>query len=89
MNKYNSILDSNEIIVENDDILLDDNLMYMTNEEFKLNQNDEHYDFYSDLYEFVKDYMDSKNDVFPIMNFFNFHNFGNFLKRYMNPLNYE
>ncbi len=85
MSKYDTIIDSVDPIENSDESSLDDEMFYMGPEEFKQNQMDEYYEVRSNLYDFLKTYMGSKEYVFPIMENFNFRNFSNFLDKFIVP----
>ena len=89
MSKHDNILESNESIEFSDDSSHDEEIIYISPEEFKFNQLDENFQVRSDLFDFLKNYIDSKEYIFPIMENFNFNNFCSFMDKFIVPLKLE
>ncbi len=85
MNKYDTYLDSNENndIIDIQDTMDNDEIIYISPEEFKQNQLDEQFELFSNFYDFIKNYMESKEYIFPILDNHSFKSFSNFLNNYI------
>lgn len=63
----------------------------LSKEDFTFEQMDEHYDIQSNSYEFLKSYIEKRNNNnnFPIAQYLGFKNFTKFINKFIIPLGYE
>ncbi len=57
----------------------------ISKQEYQLYQNDEKYDLVSNMYDFLKEYMESRDFVFPIMEHFSIKSVIHFVNNFTTP----
>ena len=84
MSKYDDFYysDSNG---SNDAYSDDEENVFIDKDEFDLKQSDEHFEVCKNSYDFLKNCIDSKDYIFPIMENYDFKNFMNFLSKFLIP----
>jgi hypothetical protein len=60
----------------------------ITKEEFQMYQQDEKYEMVSNVYDFFKNYMDSKTFAFPIMELYSIKSIIHLVNKFTVPRNY-
>jgi hypothetical protein len=73
---------------EDEDENLDDKVS-LTEEEIVELSIDENYKIISDMYENLNDYINSKDYIFPIIQFLNRDNFDNWFSQFIRPANFN